>query len=559
MTSRSGGIDLQAQEVTVGGDAVGRDQVISAGGHIIQAGPGATVIINEAPSSPAPTSKAIIPIEVQTLRVDAAVPEQVFVDQIFDLAVAVRQTASPLLAEKDLTHVESGEVQVVAEKDAPLINLRAEVEAPDCDIVGKRSISFRLARGQDSPLLRFQLKPLRVGQLSLIVTVYQEDYWLGSARVNTVAAKPTPQPAGQVQITVASQPLWLDCEIRILDQSSAGYKIELTLNNEQVFRGIAGADLATWTTTGDPAVDGQALFKLLLADDELLKAWGEARGRSKTRRVRLRIDPPALHALPWELLRDGSESIAADADTPFSRYLAIGKEWGRALADRPVRVLAVISNPSDLDKYDLPAANAAVEEQTLRDALTPTGDTGMSLTFLAPPITPARLEAELRNGYHVLHFIGHGGFNTKRQEAALYFENDDRTMQRVIDTDFAGMLDRLAAPPQLVVLAACQSARRSLSAAFTGLGPQLVAIGLPAVVAMQEDVTVLTARHFAATFYHQLVKHGTVDLAMNEARSTLITSGRYDAAVPMLFMRLRDGRLWGSVLRDEASIEAKRT
>ena len=279
------------------------------------------------------------------------------------------------------------------------------------------------------------------------------------------------------------------------------------------------------------AADGQALFKMLLADDELLKAWGEARGRSKQRRLRLRLDPPTLHALPWELLRDGDELIAADADTPFSRYLAIGKEWGRPLTDRPIRVLAVISNPSDLkDKYDLPPADVELEVKTLEAAFNPhpgplptgeretstpfspaasrpaaartregrrVGDEGVSLTFLTPPITFARLEAELRNGYHMLHFIGHGGFNAKQQQAALYFENDDRTTHRVIDADFAGMLDRLQSPPQLVVLAACQSAQQSLSDVFTGLAPRLVQIGLPAVVAMHADVTLLTARQFA--------------------------------------------------------------
>jgi hypothetical protein len=343
---------------------------------------------------------------------------------------------------------------------------------------------------------------------------------------------------------------WLDIELRVLRDGEA-YRVELTLNGEQVFHGAASAELAKWIASGDPAADGQALFKMLLSDAELLKAWGEARGRSKPRRIRVRIDPPALHALPWELLRDGTEAIAADADTPFSRYLAIGKTWGRALTDRPLRVLAVISNPSDLgEKYDLPAADVALEEKTLREAFSRARSEGVSLTFLATPITLAHLEAELRNSYHVLHFVGHGGFNTKRQEAALYFENDDHTAQRVVDTDFTGMLDRLQTPPQLVVLAACQSATRSLSEVFTGLGPKLVQIGLPAVVAMQADVTMLTARHFAATFYRQLIAHGTIDLAMNEARSTLITNGRYDAAVPVLFMRLRDGRLWGAAPHD---------
>jgi hypothetical protein len=178
---------------------------------------------------------------------------------------------------------------------------------------------------------------------------------------------------------------------------------------------------------------------------------------------------------------------------------------------------------------------------------------GVRLTFLDPPITLERLEAELRHGYEVLHIVGHGAFNVKQQQAALYLENEDRTAHRVIDADFAGMLDRLASPPQLVVLAACQSAASAVAPAstqaFTGLGPRLVQIGIPAVVAMHADVTMLTARQFAATFYRQLLAHGTVDLALNEARSTLITNGRFDAAVPVLFMRLRDGRLWGEAAR----------
>jgi hypothetical protein len=205
-TTRSGGVDMQAGQVEIGGDVVGRDKV-SAGGHIIHAEPGSTVIVNEPDSAPEPAGSKPVPIEVQALRVDAAVPEQVFVDRAFDLAVAVRQMTSPLLAVKDLPHVEWGEVQTTWEKGTPLINLRAEVEAPDCDIIGKSSISFRLVRGNDSPLLRFQLKPRRAGEISVVVTVYQEDYWLGSARVNTSAAEQTTQPAGKVQLAVASQAL----------------------------------------------------------------------------------------------------------------------------------------------------------------------------------------------------------------------------------------------------------------------------------------------------------------------------------------------------------------
>jgi hypothetical protein len=60
----SGGINLQAQEVSVGGDVTGRDKIMQAGGHIIIAGQGATVIVGkdvpegEQPAKQDVTSKA---------------------------------------------------------------------------------------------------------------------------------------------------------------------------------------------------------------------------------------------------------------------------------------------------------------------------------------------------------------------------------------------------------------------------------------------------------------------------------------------------------------------
>jgi hypothetical protein len=44
-SSRSGGVDIHSGQTHVGGDVTGRDKIVSAGGHIIHAGAGATVII----------------------------------------------------------------------------------------------------------------------------------------------------------------------------------------------------------------------------------------------------------------------------------------------------------------------------------------------------------------------------------------------------------------------------------------------------------------------------------------------------------------------------------
>ena len=48
-TNVSGGVNVDAGQVDIGGDVVGRDKVETAGGHIIHAAAGATVIVGGLP------------------------------------------------------------------------------------------------------------------------------------------------------------------------------------------------------------------------------------------------------------------------------------------------------------------------------------------------------------------------------------------------------------------------------------------------------------------------------------------------------------------------------
>jgi hypothetical protein len=342
---------------------------------------------------------------------------------------------------------------------------------------------------------------------------------------------------------------FVDLEIRVFPRQEAGYPVEVTLGGEQHFpRGYLAAGVLPWAPSGDPVADGRGLFEALLADGPLREAWAEARGRAPRRRVRLWIDESAaeLHTLPWELLREGPVTLSAQADTPFSRYLPIARPWGGPVETRPIRILAAISDPTDVEsKYGLPRADVELERRALESAFETVDPGDLRVDYLDPPVTLEKLEGRLRSGdYHVLHYLGHGRFSEKRGQAALYMQDGEGLTRLVFDDDLSSMLARRGIQPRLVFLAACETATRSNAGAFLGLAPKLVSIGVPAVVAMQDLVTVESALKFGQTFYRRLLAHGLVDLAANEARSTLLSAGRPDAAVPVLFMRLKSGRLW---------------
>ena len=350
---------------------------------------------------------------------------------------------------------------------------------------------------------------------------------------------------------------YTDLEIRVQGRTTAGYPVELTLNGEQTLgRGILSLSIVPWVPSADPIADGEQLFKLLFADERLKDGWATARGRNPQRRVRFRIDTdaPELHAIPWELLRDTSdgrqpEDVTATVATPFSRFLDTKYPSGLPITVRPVRVLVAIANPSNLIEFGLAPINVMQEWTAIKEA---TASQKIALSLLPGPCTLQALEAELKRGsYHILHLVAHGAFRKQDSTAVLFLADDDDCVQRVTDTEFrntfAHQLGEAASEREdglrLVFLASCETARRDTADAFRGLAPLLIAAGLPAVVAMQEQVPMDTAQAFTRTFYRRLLAHGMIDLAANEARSGVMSARLPGASIPVLMLRLRDGQL----------------
>ena len=80
---------------------------------------------------------------------------------------------------------------------------------------------------------------------------------------------------------------------------------------------------------------------------------------------------------------------------------------------------------------------------------------------------------------------------------------------------------------QLAVLNACEGGRTSRQDPFAGVGQSLVQQGIPAVVAMQFEISDQAAITLAHEFYAALADSYPVDAALAEARQGDLRAGQY--------------------------------
>ena len=371
----------------------------------------------------------------------------------------------------------------------------------------------------------------------------------------------------------------IQIRIRGFDAGRNVYPVEAKLEPGGLFKGELQLDREKLLIEEiNPKAYGNTLSDALFKEnirDAYKEAIGLAAGISNGRlRFRLWIDDDAAelhHEVIWERLYNKSVSrpvpLARSADTPFSRYISLDIADPQPVDERPLRVLVAISNPNSLPEG---LAEVKVEEELLglSQAL---GDLSRQ-EQVAVTVLPGRTELaenvrqqleEVRfkvedgetslsnillhlQGKHVLHFLGHGRFQSDKGQggrASLYLEKAGGGWQVTGDETIMEQLGNLRPQPLLVFLAACESGKGAGQGPFEGLGPKLVQAGVPAVVAMREQVEMGMARELTKDFYRRLLDHGEVDRALNEARNLLLSSQSADWSIPVLYMRLRDGRL----------------
>jgi hypothetical protein len=314
---------------------------------------------------------------------------------------------------------------------------------------------------------------------------------------------------------------------------------------------------------GEVEAFGGALFNSLLTgpvQQAYRTSLAIARAQGMGLRIQLRFQSPRIAALPWEFMFDQQDDsfVCLNPDTPIVRYPELDQAPRPVLIDLPLRILGMIAAPRDLAPLDVAGECRRIERgiADLKDGKL------VELEWVKGGSYRDLQSALLEGQWHVFHYIGHGDFESDGQEGigVLALEapveekapvdpcssSTNRPPMRKLRADILGQQLRGHPSLRLVVLNSCLGARASDADAFSSVAATLVRRGVPAVVAMQYEISDEAALAFAQAFYDSLASGRPVDRAVADARFDL-RAAREDSlewGTPVLLMRSPDGTLF---------------
>jgi hypothetical protein len=301
---------------------------------------------------------------------------------------------------------------------------------------------------------------------------------------------------------------------------------------------------------------GRALTRQLFADPGVARRFLQVEAAAQASgcflRVTLCIDPSAqeLQALRWELLRhpETDAALATSEAVLLSRFM-VSRDWRpvRLRARAELTALIAVSAPPEATLRGFAEVDFAGEVARASAALA-----GIGVRTLGGPDAPCtveRLIGALRGGVDIVYLVAHGVFKRDTGAPALILQDDAGAARVVKGEEVATRIGELQRGPRLVVLASCQSGgdgrhveaaqQTSVQATLAG---RLADAGVPAVIAMQGFVSMVTVEAMMPVFFRELLRDGRIDRALAAARGA--ARGREDAWMPALYTRLTAGRLW---------------
>lgn len=271
---------------------------------------------------------------------------------------------------------------------------------------------------------------------------------------------------------------------------------------------------------------------------------GVARERGNDLQVLLRLTAPGLAGVPWETMFDPETAAYVCRKEPLVRHVPAPSSAapGTVVLEPPLRILGMVASPAGLPRLEVED-----ERRRLEEALGPHIASGRVQLGWLDDVSWDGVHAALVQGrWHVLHFIGHGGYDVETDEGVLAFVGKDGRADYVEASSLADLLDEADVTPQLVVLNSCQSGAVGAVDPFSGTAAALVRSGIHAVAAMQFAVSDVAAVAFARSFYMAIAQGRSVDEAVRSGRIGILGTGRgtLEWVTPVLYVRGGDTQLF---------------
>ncbi len=314
---------------------------------------------------------------------------------------------------------------------------------------------------------------------------------------------------------------------------------------------------------------GSKLFEAALTGDVLRSFENSvhglrgvaAGGKPRGLRIRIVIGSPAAAtpldqdtALAEDLLRIGSQPweylfnprtgrqlgrLACARLTPVVRCLDSSYFRPPLAIEGPLRILVVDCVPEDQRPLE-----TEKERRQLRSAIE-SADIAQVVVLTDPT------RSELRNRLvrvnpHVLHFIGHGDFDSERGDGYLCLADDDGKTDR-LRADDIGQMVADASNLRLVFLNSCRTAqfpRRNGQDPWSATAAAILRAGIPSVVAMQFPISDPAAIAFSSGFYQALRAGEPLEAAVVDGRFEIQSRVPWEWGIPVLYLNSANGELF---------------
>jgi hypothetical protein len=277
----------------------------------------------------------------------------------------------------------------------------------------------------------------------------------------------------------------------------------------------------------------------------LERSRGMAMGQSTPLRLRLEIRDPDMIAVPWEIMqRPGEPVFSLSQHVLFSRTTTGVEPLPYLRGDQALNILLVLGE----DEKNLKLEQEASILQRILSGGVGAGSHSQETarcyvdTLLQP--TPEQLISQLESrAYNVFFYAGHGMRNV---DGGLLFLRSGMTLNGI---ELAQVLTRIGV--KLAVFNSCWGAQPASTnhqaIAYSSLAEVLIRHGVPAVLAMRDEIGSEESLTFIQSLAQALRSRLPIDEAMAIARQQLLTVYRYNQpawTLPVLYLHPEfDGEL----------------